>query len=63
MVPTWTGKMGEHFALGKILIRLEKSLNFTQNTGTSRNFDSGKVREICQPGKLKKTGNMVPYFK
>ena len=46
MVPTRTGKPGKWdtiFQSGKsqgILIRLEKSGNFTQNTGKLGNFDA-----------------------
>ena len=49
MVPTRTGKPGkkiEHFPVGEkgILLRLEKSGNFTQNTGKIRK----KILENCQ---------------
>ena len=58
MVPTGTRnqrnleKWAGIFQSGKsqgILSRLEKSGNFTQNTGKIKKSYTGKVREICQP--------------
>ena len=53
-----------------ILIRWEKSGNFTRNTEKSEIFDTvkleqntGKVREFCQPEKSKNHGNIVSHFK
>ena len=57
MVPTWTGKnLGRAFSRQGNLLRLEKSGNFTQNTGKIKkklhwkiSKNTGKVREICWP--------------
>ena len=59
MVPIWLEKQESIFQSGKsqgILLRLEKSGNFTQNTGKIRKKlywkiekILEKVREICQP--------------
>ena len=48
MVPTRTGKpgkTGEHFASQGILLRLEESENFTQNTGKIRKNYTGKLKK------------------
>ena len=63
MVPTGTGKQGKPgkwegiFQSGKsqgILSRLEKSGNFTQNTGKIRKNYTGKLKKI-----LEKSGKFV----
>ena len=53
MVPTRTGKTGnlnngKEFSSQGILLRLEKSGNFTQNTGKIRRKLYWKGQEICQ---------------
>ena len=72
MVPTQTGKpgkMGEHFSVG-ILLRLEKSGNFAQNTGKSEKIycKIGKKKYWKSQGNLSAGNsenpvNMGPYFK
>ena len=77
MVPSGTGKlenlgkMGRHFPVRKshgILSRLEKSGNFTQNSGKIRENYSGKLKK-CWKSQLnlsasnsENPANMVPYF-
>ena len=78
MVPTGTGKQGKPgkwegiFQSRKgqgILSRLEKSENFTQNTGRIRKNYSGKLKNLLEKsGKFisrssENPANMVPYFK
>ena len=65
MVPTRTGKMGEHFQSGKsqgILLRLEKSRNFTQNTGKSEKI-YWKSQGNLSASNNGNPANVVPYFK
>ena len=78
MVPTGTGNLGNLekwegiFQSGKsqgILSRLEKSGNFTQNTGKIGKNYSGKLKKILESwGNLSASNgenpaNMVPYSK
>ena len=62
---TW--KNGKAFSSQGILLRLEKSGNFNQNSGKIRKKYTGKLKklleksEICQPVIV--PANMVPYFK
>ena len=66
MVPTRTGKPGQkHLPVRKsqgILLRLEKSGNFIQNTGKIRTNYAGKLKKILEKSasNSENPANIVP---
>ena len=65
MVPTGTGKNEKAFSSQGNLSRLQKSRNFTQNTGKNRENLYWKTEKILEKSasNCENSVNMVPYFK